>query len=160
MVRDIQVRRFNEADLQSVYQLIQNTIDISYRGAYPEEAVEFFKDYHSKEQILNDAATGYATVTEGNNEILGTGTLCGTNIRRVFVSPLHQNRGIGKLIVQELEIKASVEKSATLNLEASLVSRQFWESLGFTIQREDFIPVRNNQKLRFYRMIKKLSAIS
>ena len=157
MVQDIQIRKFNEEVLQSLYRLIQNTIDISYHEAYPREAIEFFKDYHSKEQILNDAATGYTVIAECNSEVLGTGTLFGTNIRRVFVSQLIQHRGIGKLIVQELERRASVEKIAVLDLEASLVSRQFWESLGFVVQKEDYVPVRNGQKLCYYKMVKTLN---
>lgn len=157
MVRDIQIRRFNKEDLQSVYQLIQNTIDISYQEAYPKGAVEFFKNYHSEEQILNDAAAGYTLVAESNDEIVGTGTLCGTHIQRVFVSPLHQHRGIGKTIVQGLERKASVEKPTILYLEASLVSRQFWESLGYVIQKEDYIPVEKDQELHYYNMKKSLN---
>ena len=157
MVRDIQIREFNKEDLGSVYRLIQHTIDTSYHEAYPREAIEFFKDYHSKEHILDDAATGYTVVAECNYEVLGTGTLLGINIRRVFVSPLHQNKGIGKLIVWELERKASLEKITTLDLEASLVSRQFWESLGFVVEREDYVPVRNNQNLSYYKMVKTLN---
>jgi N-acetylglutamate synthase-like GNAT family acetyltransferase len=156
VVLEVQIRKFNEEDLQSLYRLIQNTIDISYHEAYPKEAIEFFREYHSKEQILNDTATGYTVIAEYNSEVLGTGTLFGTNIRRVFVNPLLQHRGIGKLIVQELERRASVEKIATIDLEASLVSRQFWESLGFVIQREDYVPVRKDQKLCYYKMIKTL----
>jgi len=156
VVLDIQIRKLGEEDLQTVYRLIQSTIDISYHEVYPREAIEFFKDYHSKEQILSDAATGYTVVAECNSEVLGTGTLFGTNIRRVFVSPLHQHGGIGKLLVQELERKASFEKLAIIDLEASIVSRQFWESLGFVIQREDYIPVRNSQKLCYYKMVKTL----
>jgi N-acetylglutamate synthase-like GNAT family acetyltransferase len=160
VARDIQIRKFSEEDSQPVYQLVQNTIDVSYHTAYPEEAVEFFKEHHREEQILNDAATGYTVVAESNHEIVGTGTLLGIHIIRVFVAPLHQHRGIGKVIVQELEREASVEESTTLYLEASLVSRQFWESLGFIIQREDYIPVGNDQKLHFIRMVKTLFAIS
>lgn len=154
MIRNIQIRKFIEEDLQSVYRLIQHTIDTSYREAYPREAIEFFKDYHSREHILNDAATGYTAVAECNSEVLGTGTLLSTNIRRVFVNPLHQHRRIGKRLVNELERRASLEKLATLDLEASLVSRQFWESLGFVIRREDYVPVRNDQKLCYYEMVK------
>ena len=139
MSQDILIRKFTQHDLWSVYQLVQNTIDISYHEAYLKEAVEFFKEHHPEEQILNDAAAGYTVVAESNREIVGTGTLLGTHIVRVFVDPLHQHRGIGKVIVQELEREASVEESATLYLEASLVSRQFWESLGFIIQKEDLI---------------------
>jgi citrate lyase synthetase len=136
--------------------LIQDTIDVSYRKAYPKEAVEFFKNYHSKEQILNDAATGYTVVAECSSKIIGTGSLSGTHIGRVFVSPHQQHRGTGKLIVRELEKKALLETSATLHLEASLVSRRFWESLGFAVQREDYLPVRNGQRLDYYRMTKTL----
>ena len=155
-MRDIQIREFNKEDLRSVYRLIQHTIDTSYHEAYPREAIAFFKDYHSKEHILDDAVTGYTVVAEYNCEVLGTGTLLGINIRRVFVSPLHQYKGIGKLIVRELERKASLDKLTTLELEASLVSRQFWESLGFLVEREDYVPVRNNQKLSYYKMVKTL----
>jgi GNAT superfamily N-acetyltransferase len=154
MVRRIQIRKFNEEDLPSVYGLIQDTIDISYREVYPREAIEFFKEHHSRERILNDAITGYTMVAEYNGEVLGAGTLFGTNIRRVFVSPLHQHMGIGKLIVQDLEEKASLEKLTTLDLGASLVSREFWESLGFIVQIEDYVPVQNNQKLSYYKMFK------
>ena len=156
MANGIQIREFNNEDLPSVYRLVQNTIDISYHEAYPIEAIEFFKDHHSKENILNEAATGYTVVAEYNGEILGTGTLLGTNVHRVFVSPAHQHRGIGQLIAQELERKASLDKLAALDLASSLVSRQFWESSGFVMQKVDYVLVRNGQKLLFYRMSKTL----
>ena len=158
MSQDVQIREFIKDGLLSVYRLVQDTIDISYREAYPKEAIEFFKDYHSKEQILNDVATGYTVVAECSSEIIGTGSLSSTHISRVFVSPLYQHRGTGKLIVRELEKKALLDKSATLDLEASLVSKQFWESLGFVVQREEYIPVRNDQRLDYYRMTKTLDA--
>ena len=156
MVQDIQINQFNENDLAIVQGLIYHTLDISYCGVYPIEAIEFFKEYHSRENILDNAKTGYTVVAELKSEVLGTGTLYGTNVRRVFVSPIHQHKGIGKLLVRELEKKASINKLTTLDLEASPVSRNFWESLGFAVQKEDFIPVRNNRKLHYYKMLKKL----
>jgi GNAT superfamily N-acetyltransferase len=149
-----------EADLQSVYVLIQDTIQISYHKVYPVEAIEFFKNYHSKETFWNDTISGYTAIAESNGEVVGTGILLGTNIRRVFVNPIHQHKGIGKLIAQELERKAVFEKLAVLDLASSLVSRQFWESLGFIFQKEDYIPVQNGKKLLFYRMSKTLSVAS
>ena len=156
MIRDIQLRQFNEEDLPSIHRLIQNVIATSYSGVYPPEAIEAFQNHHSEEQILIDATNGYTVVAEYNNEILGTGTLYETNIRRVYISPRHQHKGIGRLIIQELEKKALAEKLTTLDLGASLVSRQFWESLGFVVKKEDYVPVRNNQKLHFFWMVKKI----
>jgi ribosomal protein S18 acetylase RimI-like enzyme len=152
----MQIRKFNEDDLPSMYNLIQNTIDISYYKVYSEEAIEFFKEHHSKKHILDDAVTGYTIVAEHNNELLGTATLFGSNIRRVFVWPKYQHNGIGKLLVNDLEKKASFEKSIIVDLEASLSSKRFWESLGFVVQREDYVLVRNNRKLDFYKMFKTL----
>ena len=156
MARETQVREFREGDLSSVQRLIPSTIDASYAGVYPGEAIEFFKDYHSEQQIVGDATAGYTVVAEYGTVMVGTGTLAGTNIRRVFVHPRHQHRGIGKLIVRELERRARIEKSLTLDLEASLVSVRFWESLGFVVQGEDRIPVKNGQELRYSKMVKAL----
>lgn len=155
-MQDIKVREMNEEDLGSLYVLVQNTTQISYQGFYPDEAIEFFKNYHSKESIKKDAASGYTVVAEMKGEVVGTGTLLGTNIRRVFVKPSLQQKGIGRLIVQRLERRASAEKLATLDLDSSLASRKFWESMGFVLQKEDYIPVGNGKRLLFFKMNKTL----
>ena len=141
-----------------MHSLIQDTIHVSYHGIYPVEAIEFFADYHSKGSIWNDAASGYAVVAESDGEIVGIGILLGTNIRRVFVSSKHQHKGIGKSIVQELMRRAQFEKLPSLDLDSSLSAREFWESLGFSVQKEDQIPVRNGNRLLFFRMVKTLAA--
>ncbi len=87
----------------------------------------------------------------------GRGTLLETDVRRVYISPLHQHTGIGKLIMNEIVKKALNDKVPGLDLGASLVSRRFWASLGFEVVKEDFVPIKNNQKLHFYRMVKSLS---
>jgi GNAT superfamily N-acetyltransferase len=159
MVQDIQTRLFYNKDLPATYRLIQNTIDVSYKKVYPVEAIEFFRNHHCAENIVNDAANGYTIVAERNNEILGTGTLSGAYVRRVFVDPLYQRRGIGKQITRELERKASSEKIVMLDLSSSLVSRLFWESMGFLVQKEDYLPLHNGQKLHYYKMSKTLRGI-
>jgi N-acetylglutamate synthase-like GNAT family acetyltransferase len=156
--RVIKIRQFKEKDLPAVYQLIQKTIDFSYSGVYPEEAIEFFKEHHNKDNILNDAVDGYTIVAEVNGEIAGTGTLFQANSRRVFVEPPHPRRGVGVLITRELEKEATHKKLSYIELQASLVSTQFWESQGYIVQEDKYIPVKNNQKLRFYEMVKTLNA--
>ena len=151
---EIQVRQAEEEDLPSIYRLVQSVVAISYNGVYPAEAIEAFQNHHSEEQIRIDATDGYTIVAQYNDEIVGTGTLYETSIRRVYISPRHQRKGIGRLIVHELEKKALTEKLTTLDLGASLVSRQFWESLGFVVHREDYVPVRNDQELHYFWMVK------
>jgi GNAT superfamily N-acetyltransferase len=85
---------------------------------------------------------------------VGTGTLLGNNIRRVFISPQHQRQGIGRIIAEKLEQKARQGQSAVIDLSASPLSRRFWETLGFTTSGEAFVPVEDGQNLRYYQMVK------
>jgi putative acetyltransferase len=157
MPKDIKIRKIKKKDLQAVYLLVQKTIEISYSDVYPFEAIELFKEYHSKENITKDANTGYSIIVEFKGSIVGTGTLLETNIRRVFVSPFYQNQGIGKLISKEIGRQALADKVSILDLSSSLVARRFWESMGFRLQAEDFIPASNGQRLIFYKMDKILN---
>jgi ribosomal protein S18 acetylase RimI-like enzyme len=150
----IRIRRFRKTDLDGVYSLIQKTIDVSYRKVYPPEAIEFFKEFHNKENILKDTAAGYTVVAERNGEILGTSTLIDSHIQRTFVNPFCQRLGIGGMLAKELERKASLKKSSHITLEASIVSRHFWDARGYVIQEETFILVKNGQKLVYYKMSK------
>ena len=111
VVKDINIRKFDRKEANLLYKMVQDTIDISYCKTYPPEAVEYFKEYHSIGDILSDAALGYTVIAESNGEILGTGTLLGTNVRRVYVNPSHQREGIGKLIVAEFREKSLRIKS-------------------------------------------------
>ena len=156
MNREIIVRKFRKDDLNAVYELIQNTIDVSYHKIYPPEAIEFFKEFHSRDNILKDSVNGYTVVAERDGEILGTSTLIDRHIQRTFVSPSCQREGIGGMLAQELEKKASLRKTGDITLEASLVSRQFWELRRFNVQEETFIPLKNGQKLVYYKMSKKI----
>ena len=156
MEQHIHIREFNEEDLSSIYDMIQNTIDISYNEVYPKEAIEFFKAHHSMAHILDDAVNGYTIVAKRENELLGTATLLGSNIRRVFVSPRYQHNGVGKLLVEDLEKNAFFKQLTAVDLEASLSSKIFWGSLGFIVLEKDHVPVRNNRKLYYYKMFKTL----
>jgi len=157
MIRDINLRRFRQEDWQAVKSLIYKTIDISYSEVYPVGAIEYFKNYHCEGNILSDATKGYTIVLECSEGIVGTGTLLGTNIRRVFIDPSCQHNGLGKLIMYDLEERALAEKVAVLGLEASLVSKQFYESLDYISREETYIPVRNEQKLSYYIMVKRIN---
>ena len=153
------MREFGRDDLQAVKRLIHKTIDISYHEVYPEEAIECFKDYHSEKHILNDARDGYTIILQANGKIIGTGTLLGTNIRRVFIDPSYQHKGFGKLVMYQLEERAAREEICVLDLSSSLVSKRLYDSLGYVTKKRDYIQVRNGQKLVYYAMVKTLNDI-
>jgi N-acetylglutamate synthase-like GNAT family acetyltransferase len=156
MIDNMKIRQAADNDLPQLLKLVHNTIDISYRNTYHAEAIKAFKDYHSRENLVHDMETGYIIAAAQNDEIIGTGTLLDTNIRRVFISPGWQRYGLGRKIALELEKKARSQGLPMIDLSASLGSKKFWENLGFEFQREAFIPVANDKKLVYFEMSKPL----
>jgi len=161
MEQDLRVREFHENDLEAVYALVQNSVAVSYRDVYPAEAVALFLEDHNRKRILEDALSGYCVIAEKGNEILGTGTLLEDNhLRRFYINPAHQYTGIGKLIYAEIEKRALRDRIETLRLGASLLSKRFWESVGFVVDSEEYIPVENERRLMFFWMSKNLPVVN
>jgi GNAT superfamily N-acetyltransferase len=158
--RDITIKKFKPSDVNAVRNLIQNTIDVCYPSHYNREAIKFFKDYHSKENILKGAKEGYTIVLERNNYIVATGTVIGDLIMRVFVDPEFQKNGFGKLVMQKLEEKALSAGISAVKLDASLPSKKFYDSLGYVTLEETFLEVENGKKLVYYKMEKHYEKLS
>jgi GNAT superfamily N-acetyltransferase len=157
MKADPHLRFFRSNDLAALQRLIFQTIDFSYHAVYPDEAIQYFKDYHSNNRILDDASMGNTLIILKSNILLGTGTLCNSSIRRVFVSPDCQGQGLGKLIMSSLEQIALSHRETLLSLEASLPSQVFYHHMGYQTIEKCFIEVGNNQSLDYFRMQKALA---
>ncbi len=153
MNRDIRIREFTKDDLDSVVTLIHHVVDVSYKDVYPPKALGLYKEFHSRENILNDAENGYCVIAESAGEIVGTGTLMDDAVRRVYIEPSLQKTGIGTGIYNTLEKHALQKGLPRLGLGASIIAREFWESMGFVFEEEIDIPT-GDEKLKFYMMSK------
>ena len=157
-VPESRTRRFHRSDVRRVLALVRKAIDVSYSPVYPQEAIDYFKEHHSQESILKDAEEGYTIVLEVDGEIVGTGTIVGCHIKRVFVKLAFQKRGLGKIIMRNLEEEATSRGVERIELDASLPSKQFYDSLGYATVEETFLLVANDKRLDYYRMEKLLAS--
>ncbi len=153
----ISTRVFRPSDLAALKSLVQTTIDACYPQVYPKEAVQYFKNSHSNEKILKNAKEGYTILLLKDTRIVGTGTIVGEDIKRVFVDPSFQRRGFGKLIMRKLEERAVSTGIDVVKLDASLPSKVFYDGLGYVTLEKAFRDVGNNEKLDFYKMEKTLA---
>jgi N-acetylglutamate synthase-like GNAT family acetyltransferase len=154
------MREFQNADVAALKSLIHRTIALCYPGHYCAEAVRFFMNYHNEEAIRQDAREGCTVVLERAGRIVGTGTLVGDEIERVFVDPAAQRLGTGRRIMQYLEDKARSSQVATIKLDASLPSKAFYDKLGYATVEKAFLPVENGHRLDFFKMQKILATAS
>jgi GNAT superfamily N-acetyltransferase len=150
------IREFRENDAESVVQLIHRTIDVCYTGVYPPRAVAFFKDFHSRDGILERSKKGTILVAEQNGIVMGTGAVVENEIYGVFVEPKMQGRGHGRTIMHELESQAITKGHREILLSVSLPSRTFYEGLGYEILQEAHRDVGEGQRLDFWKARKSL----
>jgi GNAT superfamily N-acetyltransferase len=150
------IRPYRIEDLDELHSLICETLQKSYSGTYSPGAIEFFKQYHSEENITADALHGHTILFQENNRLVGTGTLLGTNIRRVFVLPERQGMGIGAGIMAELESMAASEGTAVLDLDSSMVSVGFYHRLGYAGDALCFIDLADRDRLDYVPMTKRI----
>jgi hypothetical protein len=88
---------------------------------------------------------------------VGTGTLLGTNMRRVFVDRAQQRKGCGRSIMDEQGKRAMEDGVRESNLSSSVVSKRFHDSLGYHTQTSTFVDVGNGQRRDPSVMVKDLS---
>lgn len=148
------LREFRQTDLFAVKSLVHRTIAVCYPGHYCLEAVRFFANYHDERAIVQDAHAGCTLVLEKAGRILGTGTLVGDEIKRVFVEPGLQRHGLGRLIMQRLEDRAESLGIAAIELDASLPAQPFYDKLGYATIERTSLEVENDRRMDFFRMRK------
>jgi len=154
--KELLLRRFRENDLDEVHELARTTIETSYAAVYPPAAVAFFHNFHRRETVLSDAAGGQTVVVFSADALVATGTRAGEDIRRVFVLPDYQRRGIGRLMMAELEAKAIADSVERIVLSASLPALEFYLRLGYEVVSEVDYEVVPGQHLEYYEMAKEL----
>ena len=151
------IREFQEADLDRLLHLINETINVSYSAVYPERAVTFFKSFHSREKLLERSRTGTVLVVEEDGKLSATGSLVNGEIFAVFVKPGLQGGGHGKTIMGALEEKAAAEGVIKSVLSVSLPAKKFYEKLGYEIIEERSRDVGEGQRLEFWKAKKLLA---
>lgn len=151
------IREYNEKDLERLKFIVHTTVKDAYTGIYPEEAVEYFLNLHSKENMEKDIPKGCTFILESEGKIIASGSIVENEIKRVFVLPEHQGRGYGRKIMERIEKAALRNGVRRVELCASLPSKDFYLALGYRIVRATHLLVNNNKKLEYYDMEKYLT---
>lgn len=130
------LRQADAADAEAIYRLVQRTIRTCYVTCYTEPVLEAFCRYHSLESIATDIAEGKVFVLETVGTIIGTATLDGSYIGRVYVAPEEQGKGYGSRLMEELEARVAL-KSPTATLDSSIPGRALYLHRGYVVTREE-----------------------
>lgn len=142
------IRIANEFDFESVKRITQTTIKTVYPKYYPSGAVQFFCDHHSDEKILEDIKANRVYLIENEENEVGTVTICGNEINRLFVLTKYQHMGYGRALMDFAEKMISKETD-TVVLDASLPAKKIYLLRGYKETAYNMIKTDNGDYLCF-----------
>lgn len=118
------------AESDKITELVRETIKAVYPKYYPAGAVEFFLAHHKPEKIASDIEAGKVYVTERDGVIVGTVTVDGNGIERLFVEPSGQGKGYGGQLIDFAE-NMIFGYSETVRLDSSLPAKAIYIKRGY-----------------------------
>jgi ribosomal protein S18 acetylase RimI-like enzyme len=157
VAKNVSVRDCRESELDLIARFIHSAIDGSYTGVYPPRAIEFFKEFHSRDGIQNRSREGTILVAERDGQMVGTGALVDNEICGVFVDRSMRGQGLGSALMRELEARARAKGIREVVLSVSLPSKGFYEALRYEILQEAHLDVGEGQRLDYWKARKVLS---
>ena len=136
-----------------VAEIVEKTIKAVYPHYYPSGAVQFFLDLHNEERIREaaDREDIYFAVVQG--KIVGTGSIRGNEICRLFILPEYQKKGYGSRLMDLLEDRVS-QKYQAVHIDASFPAESMYLKRGYQIRTYEKIETEGGDYLCYHTMEK------
>ncbi len=152
----MRIQKATLEDYEVIFDIVHSTIQSVYPYYYLPEVVNFFLQHHSVETIRKDIQENKVSVIiDGDNKIVGTGTMEGRYIGRVYVLPEYHGKGYGNALMEALE-KEIAQNFSTSFLDASLPSYDFYLRRGYQPTEYHKFKVENERIMCYYVMEKNL----
>lgn len=123
------VRTAVPGDVEAIHAVVQKSILDAYPPCYGRAEVAAFCRLHDVESIAADVGRGRVRVVSASDRIVGTGTLDGDHITRVFVLPEEQGKGYGTRMMDALERAA--QPYGTAVLDTSIPAKALYLHRGY-----------------------------
>lgn len=144
-----------QKDLRIVYGIVQDTIAEIYPHYYPSGAVRFFQNHHNAMNIEKDIADGNVYLLHQDHVPVGTVTINGNEINRLFVLPEFQGMGFGTQLMTFAEHIIS-EHFPDAVLSSSFSAQEMYAGRGYVPDGFRKIACDNGDWLCYNLMRKKL----
>lgn len=143
----LQISHLQQQDVLSIISLAHETWWATYRSIISEEQIHYMLDKFYNEKLIeeqlqqNDHLFLKATeegVLQGYCHAIWTDSFM--KLSKLYIHPKAQGKGVGKLLLEELELMCSTNQmhSIQLNVNIHNPARFFYERMGFAIvQRVD-----------------------
>jgi ribosomal protein S18 acetylase RimI-like enzyme len=132
----IAVRIAQAADADGISQVILAALHSSNARDYPADVIVRVAGNFSPAAVLELLRRRVVLVAVQDEVIVATAALDGNVVRSVFVNPVLQGQGIGRLLMIEIELRAREAGVTVLSVPSSLTAEPFYTKLGFHTVRD------------------------
>lgn len=140
--------------LAKVAEIVEKTIKAIYPHYYPSGAVQFFLDLHKEERIREAAGREDIYFAVVQEKIVGTGSIRGNDISRLFILPEYQTKGYGSRLMDLLEDRV-FQKNQEVQIDASFPAESMYIKRGYRITSYEKIRTDNGDFLCYHIMKKR-----
>lgn len=134
------------SDVEIVRTITVQTINSVYPKYYPKGAVDFFLSHHNENNIKSDIEKGIVYILYNDNKAVGTVTIRGNEILRLFVLPEYQGKGFGGRLIAFAEKKIA-ENHSKIIIDASLPAKPIYLKKGYIFTEYHTIKTENGDFL-------------
>ncbi|SDU90371.1 GNAT family acetyltransferase [Pseudomonas mucidolens] len=130
------VRLAQPSDAEGISQVILAALHSSNAQDYPTDVIARVASNFTPEAVLELLKRRIVLVATQAQVIVATAALDANVVRSVFVNPVLQGQGIGRLLMTEIELRAREAGVTVLSVPASLTAEPFYSTLGFHTVRD------------------------
>ncbi|MBI4235128.1 GNAT family N-acetyltransferase [Candidatus Peregrinibacteria bacterium] len=127
----MKIRKFLQSDAAELSKLMRETVVKSNSADYSKEAVRCLVDEYTAERLIKDSKKMHIFVASEESKLLGTISLVGDRVSRMFVLPEFQGQKIGSKLIRCVEKFAKKEGKTILRVRSSLTAYGFYQKLGY-----------------------------
>jgi ribosomal protein S18 acetylase RimI-like enzyme len=132
------IRRFKESDAKEVSDLIARTLREVNIKDYSMEYIENDIKRLTPEYLINRSQWTHSYVVCADNKLVGCGSIGPywgskeeSSLFTIFVLPEYQGRGIGRNIIETLEVDEYFLRAKRIEIPASITACEFYRKFGY-----------------------------
>jgi len=135
---DCKIRLASDGDADAISAVILRALRETNAKDYASEIIERVERSFTPTAVLQLMAGRTVFVAEMAGRLVGTASLDGSVVRTVFVAPDVHARGVGRLLMAEIERTARERSIALLTVPSTVTAEGFYARLGFKAVRDSF----------------------
>ena len=146
----MKIRIYEIADTKEIMKLFYDTIHEVNIHDYTQEQVAAWAPANMDIEVWIKSLGSKFTYVAEEDKIIGFGELeANGHIDRFYCHKDFQRKGVGKKILEQIELKANSLGVEKLFTEASITAKPFFESQGFIVIKKQEVERRGQKLINF-----------